>query len=44
MLCDVAMSEAGNEGAFVCSHLTLVITGEISTMDAGYNILGMAGT
>jgi enoyl-[acyl-carrier protein] reductase I len=39
----VTIDEVGNVGAFLCSDLASGITGEIMYVDAGYNILGMAG-
>ncbi|MHA6203831.1 enoyl-ACP reductase FabI [Dyella soli] len=38
----VTIDEVGNVGAFLCSDLASGITGEITHVDAGYNILGMA--
>ncbi|WP_430390338.1 enoyl-ACP reductase FabI [Dyella sp. 20L07] len=40
----VTIDEVGNVGAFLCSDLASGITGEITHVDAGYNILGMAGS
>ncbi len=40
---NVTVDEVGNVGAFLCSDLASGITGEITHVDAGYNILGMAG-
>jgi enoyl-[acyl-carrier protein] reductase I len=37
----VTIDEVGNVGAFLCSDLASGITGEITYVDAGYNILGM---
>jgi len=34
--------EVGNVAAFLCSDLASGVTGEITFVDAGYNILGMA--
>jgi enoyl-[acyl-carrier protein] reductase I len=34
--------EVGNVAAFLCSDLASGVTGEITYVDAGYNILGMA--
>ena len=34
--------DVGNAAAFLCSDLAAGITGEITYVDAGYNILGMA--
>lgn len=39
----VTIEEIGNVGAFLCSDLASGITGEITYVDAGYNILGMTG-
>jgi enoyl-[acyl-carrier protein] reductase I len=39
----VTIDEVGNVGAFLCSDLSSGITGEITHVDAGYNILGMTG-
>ena len=39
----VTIEEVGNVGAFLCSDLASGITGEITYVDAGYNILGMTG-
>lgn len=39
----VTIDEVGNVGAFLCSDLASGITGEVTHVDAGYNILGMAG-
>ena len=38
----VTTEEVGNVGAFLCSDLASGVTGEITYVDAGYNILGMA--
>lgn len=38
----VTIEEVGNVAAFLCSDLASGITGEITYVDAGYNILGMA--
>lgn len=35
--------EVGNAAAFLCSDMASGITGEITYVDAGYNIIGMAG-
>ncbi|MDE1957937.1 MAG: SDR family oxidoreductase [Xanthomonadaceae bacterium] len=40
---NVSIDEVGNVGAFLCSDLASGITGEITYVDAGYNILGMTG-
>jgi enoyl-[acyl-carrier protein] reductase I len=39
----VTIDEVGNVGAFLCSDLASGITGEVTYVDAGYNILGMSG-
>lgn len=39
----VSAEEVGNVAAFLCSDLASGITGEITYVDAGYNIIGMAG-
>jgi enoyl-[acyl-carrier protein] reductase I len=39
----VTIDEVGNVGAFLCSDLASGITGEVTHVDAGYNILGMTG-
>ncbi len=39
----VTIEDVGNVGAFLCSDLAAGITGEITYVDAGYNILGMTG-
>jgi len=39
----VSIEEVGNVAAFLCSDLASGMTGEISYVDAGYNILGMTG-
>ncbi len=38
----VSTEEVGNVAAFLCSDLASGITGEITYVDSGYNILGMA--
>ncbi len=38
----VTIDDVGNVAAFLCSDLAAGITGEITYVDAGYNILGMA--
>lgn len=38
----VTIDEVGNVAAFLCSDLASGITGEVTYVDAGYNILGMA--
>jgi len=39
----VSIDEVGNTAAFLCSDLASGITGEVTYVDAGYNILGMTG-
>jgi enoyl-[acyl-carrier protein] reductase I len=39
---NVTIEEVGNVGAFLCSDLASGMTGEITYVDAGYNIQGMA--
>jgi enoyl-[acyl-carrier protein] reductase I len=39
----VTIEDVGNVAAFLCSPLAAGITGEITYVDAGYNILGMTG-
>lgn len=39
----ITAQEVGNVAAFLCSDLASGVTGEITYVDAGYNILGMAG-
>lgn len=40
---NVSIDDVGNVAAFMCSDLAAGITGEITYVDAGYNILGMTG-
>ena len=40
---NVTIEEVGNTAAFLCSDLASGITGEITYVDAGYNIVGMTG-
>ena len=40
---NVTIEEVGNAAAFLCSDLASGITGEILYVDAGYNIVGLAG-
>lgn len=40
---NVTTEEVGNAAAFLCSPLASGITGEILYVDAGYNIMGLAG-
>ena len=39
----VTIEDVGNTAAFLCSDLAGGITGEITYVDAGYNIVGMSG-
>jgi enoyl-[acyl-carrier protein] reductase I len=39
----VSIEDVGNVGAFLCSDLARGVTGEITYVDAGYNVLGMTG-
>ncbi|MEE9426283.1 MAG: enoyl-ACP reductase [Methylococcales bacterium] len=39
---NVTIEEVGNVGAFLCSDLASGITGEITYVDAGYNITGLS--
>ncbi|MES2858999.1 MAG: enoyl-ACP reductase [Pseudomonadota bacterium] len=39
----VTIDDVGNAAAFLCSDLAAGITGEITYVDAGYNIMGMTG-
>jgi len=39
---NVTTEEVGNVAAFLCSDLASGVTGEITFVDSGYNILGMA--
>ncbi|WP_126455946.1 enoyl-ACP reductase FabI [Sulfuriflexus mobilis] len=38
---NVTIDEVGNVGAFLCSDLASGVTGEISYVDGGYNVVGM---
>jgi enoyl-[acyl-carrier protein] reductase I len=38
---NVTIEEVGNVGAFLCSDLASGVTGEITYVDAGYNIVGI---
>ena len=40
---NVTIDEVGNAAAFLCSDLASGITGEITYVDGGWNILGMSG-
>lgn len=39
----VTIEDVGNTAAFLCSDLAAGITGEVTYVDAGYNIMGMSG-
>ena len=39
----VTIEDVGNAAAFLCSDLANGITGEVTYVDAGYNIMGMSG-
>lgn len=39
----VSIEDVGNVAAFLCSDLAAGITGEVTYVDGGYNILGMTG-
>ena len=39
----VTIEDVGNTAAFLCSDLASGITGEVTYVDSGYNILGMSG-
>jgi enoyl-[acyl-carrier protein] reductase I len=41
---NVTIGEVGNAAAFLCSDLASGITGEITFVDAGYNIMGIAAS
>ena len=38
---NVTIDEVGNAAAFLCSDLASGITGEITYVDCGYNIVGV---
>lgn len=40
---NVSIEEVGNVAAFLCSDLASGVTGEITYVDGGWNILGMSG-
>ncbi len=40
---NVTIEDVGNVGAFLCSDLAAGVTGEVTHVDCGYSILGMAG-
>ena len=39
----VTIEDVGNVAAFLCSDLAAGVTGEVTYVDAGYNIMGMSG-
>lgn len=39
----ITIEDVGNVAAFLCSDLAAGVTGEVTYVDAGYNILGMTG-
>ena len=39
----VTIEDVGNVAAFLCSDLASGVTGEVTYVDAGYNIMGMSG-
>ena len=39
---NVTTDEVGNVGAFLCSDMASAVTGEITYVDCGFNIMGMA--
>jgi enoyl-[acyl-carrier protein] reductase I len=41
---NVTIDDVGNVAAFMCSDLAAGITGEITYVDAGFNVVGMSGT
>ena len=40
---NVTINEVGNVAAFLCSDMASAVTGEITYVDCGFNIMGMAG-
>jgi len=40
---NVTIEQVGNVAAFLCSDLAAGMTGEITYVDSGYNVLGMTG-
>jgi len=39
---NVTIEEVGNTAAFLCSDMASAITGEVTYVDCGFNIMGMA--
>ena len=39
---NVTTDEVGNVGAFLCSDMASAVTGEITYVDCGFNIMGIA--
>jgi enoyl-[acyl-carrier protein] reductase I len=40
---NVTIEDVGNVAAFLCSDLAKGVTGEVTYVDCGYNIMGMTG-
>ncbi|NQZ54705.1 MAG: SDR family oxidoreductase, partial [Piscirickettsiaceae bacterium] len=40
---NVTIDEVGNVSAFLCSDLASGVTGEITYVDSGFNIVGITG-
>jgi len=40
---NVTIEEVGNVAAFLCSDLASAVTGEITYVDSGFNVIGIAG-